>query len=118
VKMIADPPALMRSQASSIRLLFTSRQFWRLSAGRVRGERKGEDKRASRLAELPPGEIHSGLGHVFPIFCAARSTARMMRPWVPQRHRFCASPSRTSAAVGCGLRSSRSFALMIMPLMQ
>src|SRR6516162_8788897 len=95
-----------------------ARQFWGLSAGRARGKGEGEDQRTRGLAELPPSESHRGLAHVFPVLSAARNTARMMRPWVPHRHRFCANASRTSAAVGRGLWLSRSFAVMIMPLMQ
>jgi len=95
-----------------------TRQFRRLRAGRARRQGEGEDQRPRGLAELSPGEVHRGLAHVFRVFCAARNTARMMRPWVPHRHRFCANASRTSTVVGCGWRSSSSFAVMIMPLMQ
>ena len=49
---------------------------------------------------------------------AARITAPTIRLWVPQRQRLPASASFTSASVAFGLRSSSSFADMIMPLMQ
>src|SRR5262249_3849647 len=61
------------------------------------------------------GSVHD---QVLPLTWAARSPARTMLLWVPQRHRFPASAERTSASVGFGVRSSSSLAVMIMPLMQ
>src|SRR5439155_15251900 len=91
-----------------------ARQLGGRRAAKRRRERKTEDQRARGLAELTARED----AHVLPVSRAARSTARMMRPWVPQRQRLAARPSRTSCSLGCGMRSSSSFALMIMALMQ
>ena len=46
------------------------------------------------------------------------STAATMRPWVPQRHRLCASASRISCSLGLGTRFRNAAACMIIPLMQ
>src|SRR5262249_56126189 len=89
-----------------------------LRARGVRIEREGDDDRAEAGGELAPIESGSVHGQVLPLACAARNTARMMRLWVPQRQRLPASASRTSPSLGRGLRSSSSFADMIMPLMQ
>ena len=72
-------------------------------------------ERGSELAARQPRSVH---GQMLPFCCAARSTARMIRLWVPHRQRLSASAARTSASWGCGLRLSRSAAAMIMPLAQ
>src|SRR5262245_52928222 len=89
-----------------------------LSSRKLRIERERNDDGPEASGELTP--IESGGGHVrvLPLACAARSTARTMRLWVPQRQRLPASAARTSRSFGRGLRSSNSFADMIMPLMQ
>ena len=84
--------------------------------GRI--ERKGEHEAAHSLGEAAAREGRSVHGQVLPICLPARTTAATMRLCVPQRQRWPASASRTSASVGCGLWSSSSFAFMIMPLMQ
>ena len=67
------------------------------------------------VAARENGSVHR---QVLPFAWAARSTARMIRLCVPQRQRLPASAARTSASLGRGLRSSSSFADMIMPLVQ
>src|SRR5262249_33487292 len=89
-----------------------------LPARKLRIEREGDDDGTEAGGEFAPIESGSVHGHVLPFAWAARSTARMMRLWVPQRQRFPASAARTSGSLGRGLRSSSSFADMIMPLMQ
>ncbi|MNF77301.1 hypothetical protein D3C84_594420 [compost metagenome] len=49
---------------------------------------------------------------------AARITARRISTWVPQRQRLPDSSLRICSSLGCGLRSSRALAVMIMPFMQ
>nr|GFD52995.1 hypothetical protein [Tanacetum cinerariifolium] len=49
---------------------------------------------------------------------AARMTARRISIWVPQRQRLAESSLRISDSLGCGLRSSKALAVMIMPFMQ
>src|SRR5262245_46489009 len=89
-----------------------------LSARKLRMERERNDDGTESGGKFPT--IESGAVHVrvLPRACAARSTARTMRLWVPQRQRLPASAARTSCSLGRGLRSSSSFADMIMPLMQ
>src|SRR5262249_51415507 len=89
-----------------------------LSSRKLRMERERNDNGAESGDKFPT--IESGTVHVrvLPLACAARSTARTMRLWVPQRQRLPASAVRTSRSLGRGLRSSSSFADMIMPLMQ
>src|SRR6185503_166652 len=94
----------------------------RVEAAGKSGTRRllGEDGR--RAPAESDGDAAGGLekvaafDHAAPF--AARSTARMIRLWVPQRQRLAASAARTSASCGCGLRLSRSAAAMIMPLAQ
>ena len=120
VKTVAVPSALMRIQPSSLRL------FCRLPGSRggvlaeraLRIEREGDDDRAEpggEFTSIDGGSVH---GQVLPFAWAARSTARMIRLWVPQRQRLPSSAARTSCSLGRGLRSSSSFADMIMPLVQ
>ena len=89
-----------------------------LPARKLGLEREADDDRTESGGELAATENGSVHAYVLPLACAARSTARMMRAWVPQRQRLSASAARTSASLGRGLRSSSSFADMIMPLMQ
>jgi len=49
-----------------------------------------------------------------PISFAARTIARTMRLWLPQRHKFPARPSRICASVGRGFLSKSAFAVKIM----
>ena len=89
-----------------------------LRESELRIEREGDHDRAEpggELTSIDGGSVH---GQVLPLAWAARSTARMMRLWVPQRQRLPSSAARTSCSLGRGLRSSSSFADMIMPLMQ
>src|SRR5262249_12886648 len=89
----------------------------------LRIERERDEQRAQSGIDCAPrnlravaeGSVH---GQVLPPASAARSTARTMRLWVPQRQRLPASAERTSASLGFGVRSSSSLAVMIMPLMQ
>ena len=62
----------------------------------------------------PRGRVHQ----ILPPACAALRTARTIRLWAPQRHKLPASPIRTSASLGCWMRSSSALANMIMPAMQ
>ncbi|MNV16514.1 hypothetical protein D3C71_1072800 [compost metagenome] len=52
------------------------------------------------------------------ISTAARSTARMISTWVPQRHRLPDSSRRIAASSGSGSRSSKATAIITMPLRQ
>src|ERR1700736_4202892 len=49
---------------------------------------------------------------------AARIAARMISICAPHRHKLYRSASSTSASEGCGLRISKAFVVMIMPLRQ
>ena len=69
---------------------------------------------AKGAAEFPARE--SG-AHVA-ISLEARSIARTIRLWLPQRQRLPASASRICASVGFGFLSSNALADMIIPLMQ
>ncbi len=89
-----------------------------LGENAMRIERERDDDGAEACGELAAIESGTVHGQVLPLACAARKTARTMRLCVPQRQRLPASPARTSCSVGFGLRSSNSFADMIMPLMQ
>ena len=93
------------------------------AAGRLRSkvggrEREGEHDAASPLVKLRRERVGAFMVRSSPCRWAARSTAPMMRLWVPQRQRLPASACRTSASFARGLRSSNSLADMIMPLMQ
>src|SRR5262249_39316854 len=81
-------------------------------------QRERNHNRAEAGAELPPCEHWSVHGQPLPLSWAARNTARMMRPWVPQRQRLPASAARTSSSLGGVVRSRSGLADMIMPLMQ
>src|SRR6202043_3186050 len=87
-----------------------------LGKGEAGRQAEREHDAAERGREFTPIEVGSVHGQVFPFACGARKTARMMRLWVPQRQRFGDKVARTSASVGCGMRSSNSLAVMIMPL--
>src|SRR5262249_42387793 len=89
-----------------------------LAQCRLRVERERNDQGAEACGEFASVECGSVHGQVLPLVSAARSTARMMRLWVPQRQRLPASAVRTSPSLGCGLRSSSSFAAMVMPFVQ
>ena len=52
------------------------------------------------------------------IACAARLTARIAAPWVPQRQITFDNASLISFSVGCGFSSRKAAAVMIQPLMQ
>ena len=91
--------------------------------GRVE-QAEGNDQAAREFEQAAPAE---GCGHVVHCFSptpaagsllAARSTARRMRIWVPQRHRLPSSACLMSSRVGCGFCSSSAWAVMIMPPMQ
>src|SRR5262249_20515512 len=91
-----------------------------LGEGKLRSEREGDHDAAKTCTKtgckIPSRDVRAH--QILPFAWLVLSTARMMRPWVPQRHRLPASPSRTCASVGCGFWSSSAFADMIMPLMQ
>src|SRR5262249_47637091 len=99
--------------------LQASRQPRRLLTEREpRAEVERQHDAAEPGGEMAPREMGSVHGQVLPFAWAARRTARTMRLWVPQRQRMLASAPRTSCSLGCGLRLSRSAAVMIMPFAQ
>ena len=63
-------------------------------------DRRGLARRLTGSCGRPHG---GGPAHAPPSL-AARSTARTMRLWAPQRHRLRSSAARTSASLGSGLR--------------
>ena len=89
-----------------------------LTEGKIGIERERHHERTKPAGETASRESGSVHRQVLPLAWAARSTARMIRLWVPQRQRLPASAARTSGSLGRGLRSSSSFADMIMPLVQ
>ena len=89
-----------------------------LTQGKIGIERESHHERTKPGGETASRESGSVHPQVLPLAWAARSTARMIRLWVPQRQRLPASAARTSGSFGRGLRSSSSFADMIMPLVQ
>ena len=86
-----------------------------LRQARVGAQVAGEQDRA--LGRGRGGRVRGGAHAGCPAF-AARSTARTMRLWAPQRQRFRSSAARTSASLGSGLRRSSAAALIRMPEMQ
>ena len=93
-----------------------------LRPGRRQRERQGQGAGGSQQAA--PARVWQGRVHERPpagcllkVF-AARRTARRMRMWVPQRHRFGIMWLRICSSVGLGFLSSRACARMIMPAMQ
>ncbi len=119
VKTVAVPSALIASQALSMRLVLQAarepRRLLRQSQRRQAEGQRDTAKPGGEVAARQMGSIHD---QILPFAWAARRTARTMRLWLPQRQRLAASPSRTCASVGRGLRSSNAFAAMIMPLVQ
>ncbi len=109
----ADPgaePAIALQAAGQTRRLLAARDV------RAEGECDEDAAEAGgEFATVESGRIHDRL---LPFAAAARSTARTIRLWVPQRQRLPASADRTCASVGRGLRSSSSLAAMIMPAVQ
>src|SRR5262249_59871329 len=87
-----------------------------LAGGKPGSEREGAHDTANAGGEIPPRDMC--VHQILPVAWLALSTARMMRPWVPQRHRLSASPSRTCASVGGGVLWSSGVAELIMPWMQ
>ena len=83
---------------------------WVLRERDCRREAEREDDAAEGGDEFAACEVGRMHAQRPPMFCAARSTARMIRLCVPQRHRLSASAARTSASRGFGLRLSRSAA--------
>src|SRR5262249_41321332 len=76
-----------------------SRQDGRLlPGGKFWSERDGDNDAPEAGGKIPPRDVR--VHHILPIAWLALSTARMMRPWVPQRHRLPASASRTCTSVG------------------
>src|SRR6185503_17798425 len=76
-------------------------------------KRKGQHDAAHAFGKAAARQGRSVHDQVLPSSLAARSTAPMMRLWVPQRQRLPASAVRTSASLAPGLRSSSSLADMI-----
>ena len=74
-------------------------------------------RRAGRFAGEPDREIHCVCVSTLAA-AAARSTARTIRLWAPQRQRLRSSALRTSAALGCGTRASSAAALISIPAVQ
>ena len=71
------------------------------------------------LAQIVADELDVELARVRLVpATTARSTARTMRLWAPQRQRCRSSAARTSASLGSGLRRSSAAALIRMPEMQ
>ncbi len=68
-------------------------------------------------ADTGRGDVLTGSGGLG-AWPAARSTARTIRPWVPQRHRLPSRAALTSFSAGAGFSRSRSTAVMIMPAVQ
>jgi hypothetical protein len=103
-----------------------ARELAGLRARQTRQERKADDECAAARDEAAP--VHGcghrapthGCGHSAPTHGsrAARSTARRIRMWVPQRQRFPLICLRISALVGGGVRSSSACAWRIIPGMQ
>ncbi len=79
--------------------------------GRTAGPRRAHDAEAL----VDGGRAHRAASAVD---CDARSTARRMRWYVPQRHMFCERASRTCASPGCGSRRSSATVVMMKPGMQ
>ena len=119
VKTVAVPSALIASQALSMPVVVeAARKPRRLLRHGQRREAEGEHDAAKPGGEIAARQMGSIHDQILPLAWAARRTARTMRLWLPQRQRLPASPSRTCASVGRGLRSSSAFAAMIMPLVQ
>src|SRR5581483_10684259 len=76
---------------------------------------EAQPARKPRVGLEVDGKLRRGLHDAS---LAARSTARTMRLWAPQRHRLRSSAARTSGSLGSGLRRSSAAAEMRMPDVQ
>ncbi len=109
------PSALMRSQALRLGTDLRSPASFGgdcasgMSSG-IAKERVSEPRLWRRWRRLSANGLFMAQASL-----AARSTARTIRLWDPQRQRLASSAERTSPSVGLGLRSSNACAWRIMP---